>query len=457
MALKPRLALLQGDLGGVAAAGVTRLIALPISAIFVFATTRLLVDRLGPELYGVATLIVALSALLPFADLGLGAAVVNAVAHSDSPRDDDYVNRVLLTSLRGLAASSVVIIIAAVAIGAIGAWTFALGVPGETPHLNTAVVGSLVLFALGLPFSLGQRVLLGAGRTSSMVVLQSLSAPLAFVLTWSIVEAGGDFRYLVWAAPAAGFTVAVLAALVSSRFTGVGVARLLKRIPRWNRYPGSSVRRTAAPMFVIALGLPIALQTDRLVLSHRSSLLNLAGYALAFQLFAPLWTVLATAGTAMWPMFAGRRKRGEHPQLAHAVGFLLVMAGLGAVVLLVAGPFGAHLLGGGKIAVSRSLLACFALLLAVQAIQLPMGMFLTTERGLRFQAVCVCMMVPVSVGLGWWLAVPLGAKGPVLASVAAVAVCQILPGVYWIRRGNAREPRDRDTSPGLAPSFSSLL
>src|SRR4051812_21957044 len=48
--------------------------------------TRVLVQRLGLDAYGAIALLSTLTAMLPFADLGLGAAVVNATA--DSFRSD---------------------------------------------------------------------------------------------------------------------------------------------------------------------------------------------------------------------------------------------------------------------------------------------------------------------------------------------------------------------------------
>jgi O-antigen/teichoic acid export membrane protein len=437
MALRAFPRTVGADLKKVATVGVVRLVALPVAALFAFATTRLLVGQLGPEAFGLISLIVSLSALLPFADLGVGAAVVNAVAQSSNASTDAHVARVVLTSLRGLLASAAVIATVSVGMGLAGVWAAVLGVPPGTTGIEGAVVGSLVLFALGLPVSVGQRVLLGAGRTTTMVLLQSLGAPLTLAITWCVVSANGGLMYLAWCGPSAVIVVALATTVAADRLTGIRIWPLYARITRAARFPGASVRKTSIPMVVVTLGIPLALQTDRIVLAHRSTLRNLAEYAVAYQMYVPLWSVLATAGTALWPIFARRRQRSESPGLISAQTLLVGMAVLGFAALLVAGPLGAQLLTDGKVDVGLPLLFCFGLLLTVQAAQLPLGMFLMTESGLRFQAVCVCAMVPVSVGIAWWLAGPLGTVGPVVASVVAVAGCQFLPGLIRVHTGKA--------------------
>jgi O-antigen/teichoic acid export membrane protein len=207
--------------------------------------------------------------------------------------------------------------------------------------------------------------------------------------------------------------------------------------PRSRR--GTSVRRTAAPMVIVTLGIPLALQTDRIVLAHRSSLEALAHYAVAIQLYAPLWAVIATAGSVLWPIFARRRasstQRGVNGPL---LGFTLVGC-VGAVSLVAVGPWVAHLAAGSHLGVDRGLFMAFGVLLLIQAAQLPIGMFLMTDAGLRFQAICVACMVPVSLALSWWAAGKWGATGPVLGSIIAVLICQLLPG---LRRARASRPAD---------------
>ena len=54
----------------------------------------------GDAAYAQYGLIVAMGTLLPFADLGIAAAVMNSVGGSERPGTDDAVRRTLLSALR---------------------------------------------------------------------------------------------------------------------------------------------------------------------------------------------------------------------------------------------------------------------------------------------------------------------------------------------------------------------
>ena len=84
-------------------------------------------------------------------------------------------------------------------------------------------------------------------------------------------------------------------------------------------------------MFVIAMALPLALQTDRIVLSHRSTLDQVAVYSLVALLYAPFWAVISSMGMSLWPWFAGMRARGARSTtvLLKAVGLFSAMGAVG--------------------------------------------------------------------------------------------------------------------------------
>ncbi len=71
--------------GGSAAA---RMLVLPISAILGIFVTRLIIDNYGQASYAQYMLLVGIAALIPFADLGISASIMNSVAAADDPRSD---------------------------------------------------------------------------------------------------------------------------------------------------------------------------------------------------------------------------------------------------------------------------------------------------------------------------------------------------------------------------------
>jgi hypothetical protein len=72
--------------------------------------------------------------------------------------------------------------------------------------------------------------------------------------------------------------------------------------------------------------------------------------------------------------------------------------------------------------------------MVLQAVKYPLGMYLTDAPGLRYQAAMIVAMLPVNVMLSWYLTGPLGAAGPVVGSVAGVALFEVLANLVLVRR-----------------------
>jgi O-antigen/teichoic acid export membrane protein len=418
-----------------------RILALPVSAILGLLAARITISHIGADLFGYVTVIATLMAMLPFADLGVGAALINATAAAKADAAArSRLDRVVLTSVRTLTVSSLVVVMAAVVVALTIGWPAILGVPQEgLRSANFAAVAVIVLFALSLPMGLGQRLLIGSQHGHVAVLASTVAAPVTFTLTWLVAVSGARPAWYATPPMAGALTAGVVSALVARRIAGVNLFAQFGRVFATRRWPGETIRHAAVPMFVIMVGLPIALQTDRVILSHRSSAGQLAMYALAAQLFVVLSGVLSTAGASLWPIFAGDRvKSAEHRRneglwlgMVAAFGITAIAA---SAVLVAVGPWVAHLVSGGKIVLSEQLLLAMSLLLVIQAIHLPSGMFLTDEAGLRFQAFCIVIMVSVNIAVSWWAAGRYGAIGPVIGSIVAVGGVQLVPSVLKVAR-----------------------
>lgn len=421
--------------------GGMRVLVLPASALATLLTTRLVIRAVGVAAFGIVSLVSSLSALLPFADLGVGAAVVTALASCRPGQVDRETRLVLLTSLRLLCASGLVIVVGSAAVAAGGLWTPLLGSGRAAGSAGNWAVGcALLLFGLSLPLALGQRVLVGAHRSGRMVLLQGLTAPVTLGLSVLAAELGGGVVGFAVAAAGSTLLVGVVTTAAACRVTGLSAVWFARRLPQVRSRPGRSVHRTAGPMFLISIGLPVALQSDRLVLAHRASAGALATYGLAVQLYLPLWSVLTSAGLALWPLFIARRGTGQAGLPHRAVaGFVAAGSSLAAGLVLL-GPAVAARVSGGAVHEPRHVFVAFACLLVVQSFQLPLGLFLTTPAGLRFQAWCVLLMVVVSLLASWLLASPWGAAGPVAGSAVAVLFCQAFPGLARTSRPSG-QPR----------------
>jgi len=420
-------------LGAARSAGV-RLLVLPVSAILGIVVTRLVIENYGTAAFAQYGLLVAIGALLPFTDLGMSAAVVDAVSSAESPSTDERVRRVLVTAIRVLIGSAVVLALLGLVVTALGAWPTLLGaglLPGSGPLVALCCV---LLIALAVPLGVGQRLLVGLGKNHVTVAVLGLQTPLVLaalllLLAWD-VPAGPAVPVLAYAAI---LVLAAVCAVVAARQIRPLFRDALRQVPRLRSYRGGRVLALAWPMLVQLVAVPVAMQTDRIVLSHRASGEALTQYNLAAQMFTPIWAVVSTAGAALWPVFARARARGERRS---PVPVALVFGGLAAAVATVVGLASgwlAELASGGAVTLSTSLVLAFGALMTVQALKYPLGMFLTDAAGLRFQAGMIVAMVPVNVGLSWYLAARMGPAGPVLGSVVGVVVFELAANALYVR------------------------
>jgi O-antigen/teichoic acid export membrane protein len=407
-------------------AGATRALFLPLTSVAALLVAHIQIDAVGSRGYGILTLLVALTLLLPFADLGLGAAVTNAVALRAS---DARHQRILAASVRLLALGCVAVVVVAAALSATRSWGSITGIEhAEAPTLDRDMLIAAVLFALGLPLGLGGRVLLGLDRYASFVAIQAAvpAVTLAIVFAFRSSSSMTPFLLAPFVAQDVAALVATAVALRALKFERSWFARHRAAVGSVAR----EIRQTAAPMVLITLGLPVALQSDRLILSHFGTRTDLTRYALVATLYVPAWSIVSSAGMSLWPRFArlGASSRVEQKrEYRRLFPAFLAVGVIGAAALVVLGPPATRLWASGEGDGGLALWSSFGLLLAVQAAHLPGAMFLTSPKGLRFQAVCVLLMCFANVPLSVGLASAWGAVGPVLASALTILCLQLLP------------------------------
>lgn len=419
-----------------------RTFVLPITAGLGILNTRLIVENFGEDAYAQYGLLVNIAALLPFADLGMSAAIMNAVGGSADPSRDDHVRKVLLTSIRALLLSAAAILAIDLVISAFGWWPEVMGRGLLGSSGATAAAVCLALIAATLPAAFGQRVLTGLGKNHLAIVITNMQTPLVVVCILVIVASGaGDGAFLPVVPYSATLVLAVVTTIVAARMVSPVVARAIRDVPR-RRAKGEKVADVAWPMLVQMIAVPIAMQTDRLVLSHLASPGDLAQYNLAAQMYLPVWQVVSAAGVALWPMFARARATGMREQRSPAriaAGFGIAAASV-CILITVARPLLAELAADGRVQIPLSLGIAFSALMIAQAIKYPLGIYLTDAPGLRFQAVMITAMVPVNLGMSIVLAQRFGTIGPVIGSVVGVLLFEVTANAVYISRLRGGRP-----------------
>ena len=419
-----------------------KVVVMGVSGVFGLVNTSLIIRHFGADAFAQYGLLATFPTLMPFTDLGIGAVILNTVASSNDPAHDSTVRRTITTAVRVLLGSALVISTVGVVILLLGAWPGLLGGKLMEGGGLTATV-CLIIYAAALPLSVGQRVIIGLGRSTTQVISQGVVSPaMSCFLLLAIVTGLGRGNAVSVYSYIANALVSVICIVVAWRATRPLFKGALRAVPRLRSVRGVRIVNTAGPQLLQSLAIPIAFQTDRLLLSHLGQSQALAEYNLANNLFNMLTQTVMAAGVAMWPMFARARadRRIENPfkpaMIFSGGGFLLALA------LVAVTPWAARVMSHGKIVLPAALVWAFAAYVAVEAGKQPLGMYMTDPRGLQFQVVPVLILVPMNLAISWVLIGPFDAAGPILGSVISVILCQIVPYSWWVRRDVARRRRE---------------
>lgn len=436
-------------IGGTAS---VKIVVLGLSGLLGIVTSRLIITNFGEAAYAQYGLISALPNLLPFADLGIGAAVVNAIAGSSNPHTDGEVRRTLTSALRILVVSGSLIALVSLVLGLTRSWEWILG-SGVLPGGGWIAMICLMIFGIALPLTIGQRTLVGLGRNPAQIATQATVAPFIMVAVGlTILTRRSDGSILPVYSYLAAALVSVLCFFIANRLLSPQIKAAFRDAPRLRTVPGVRVMHVAGPMLIQMIALPVAMQTDRLLLSHLAETTDLAQYNLGYQFFGIVLQTISAAGVALWPVFARDRSTGT-VRSPFAMAWVFTGAALGVAGLLCAVlPWLTRFVSDDQIALTPALIVAFVVFVAVQSAKYPLGMYMTDARGLRFQVPPILVLVPLNLGLSWWLIGPFGAAGPVMGSTVAVFFCQVLPNIWYVRRDLARR---RTAAEAQEPSHGS--
>ncbi|WP_426763929.1 hypothetical protein ACP3TD_15770 [Pseudarthrobacter sp. 1G09] len=413
-----------------------RIVGVPIVAVIGLYNTSLIVAQTGVSTYGIVNTVATLGALLPFADLGIGGSVTTAVAlRSQLRAGEPLVQERIAGAYKVLICVAAALVLTSIGMGFFGLWDEVFG-RNIDPRDQWIVSIGFMIFAAGIPCGLGARILVGLGRNALAVFIGMTSSLFALVSTLSLMLLSS----LPMSFALSGFIGALISNVIAS-FIGLRLLKregvvLLKPFSRLKRFPIRKLLSGSGWLFVVTIGLPLGLETGRLVLSHRSTSIQLSEFALASQIYVLAWSVIATSAGALWTIFAQKRSR---PRESYYIWRLMVgVFGVGGLVagflLWKIGPYLGHVISRGEIAIGEDTFLAFGLLLLAQSLHLPAGSMLTKPVELRYQAICVAVMATLSLSIGVVFSATYGA--PIIAFGAAVGVFagQFVPDIVAVRR-----------------------
>jgi O-antigen/teichoic acid export membrane protein len=397
-----------------------------LSAVMTVVLTRLH----GASGYAIAALLVSLLQAFPFADLGLGAAVVNATADVRAGRlSREHYHDVLRATVRLLWGVALALVLVALLLTLTGAWRTVLGSLASEPASAGAFFVTLAALAVSIPLGIGTRVLQGDGRTRLWTLLS---------FGGTAMQALGLLGCVLFDAPAAWYVVGPALGLLANAITATAVGGRLLGLDATIWLPGRGLgafppsyrpRETAVPTVITMVGIALSLQIDRVLLSQVSGPTSVAEYSYIGQFAVAIASVVTLMSLNLWPRYrASVLARSVEPRRVWRDMRLFLLIGLGfALVMIVMTSALAPVLVGSAFEVHLgSVLAAAAYIVAWSLVR-PGTMLLSDPRGMWAQVIwivpqTICNVV-LTLLLGHWI----GAMGAFLASAISIAALQAVP------------------------------
>lgn len=426
-----------------------RVAVLPLSALCALTTAGLTVHYAGVLAFGFITLVAQLQLALPFADLGMGAAVARAVARADGSASGAETVRVLIrrTALL-LGTVGVVGAAGAVLSGISGFWSGVFDVP-EALAGEVDLVMSLVLavFFLSLPLGIAERVLIGRDRADVLVLLGLIPSVGNLLVVLALGQLGVPVAWLALGLPLSTLSFLGLCGYLAFVHPRIGLRGITGpghpqgAAPGQPAPAGKVVRDVTSIRLILLGGLPVLLSTagmvlseqhGRLVLASAGSALDLSEYAIALQLYMPIYSVLYMAATVLWPRFAV----AKDPQLWRRANLMLTGLGFGAALgyLSFARPV-ADLVSGGSLVPSWGVVLGLSAALIAQSAHLTQVNLFTDRAGFWRQAAMSLALLGIVVpGTLLGIRLGLGAAAPGVSMALGVTLAQVIPGLLLAAR-----------------------
>lgn len=390
----------------------------------------------GSADYASFALVASLVNLLPFADLGMGASVVNATADRAAGRltRSEYF-RTVSKARDYMTVFTVFVASAAICTYAQGFYPSFLGSLASTKGISEGALFSFLCIASAIPLGLGQRVLQGLGKMKKVVQIGFVGPILQIAL------------YLpLWllAAPVEWYFIGPGMAYLATAFAGYLLARrkygLRLNLPLAGFFRpsdhGQNLWHTAAPFLLISVGMSLAFQSHRLMLSAFGTVEDVANYSLVAQFLGPMLAVTTVVGQNLWAKY----RRELHLSSLNTSTFtthLLIFTLLGIVfALALTGilPAAAAILTGGSVSPGLGLVFSAGAYLLVTAIHQPSAMLLNDVKGLWLQSALVAL-VAVSTVAGSVMTIPLlGASAPYICMSSFMLILQVIPSIWMSRK-----------------------
>jgi O-antigen/teichoic acid export membrane protein len=415
-----------------AAGAVVRLLGVALSVVTVSVT----VAALGDVKYGVAATLATSTALLGFADLGIGQGLLTRLAAAHG-RDDATEMRALVSAAWStLVAIGAVVALVGIALTVLLPWQTLLGAEELDPgSIRLSVLIFFLATAAAVPCTIGQRVLIGLqlGARASVWAFATSASILAAALVGAALDASlVAFVFITVAVPV---VVSFVQSVVVLGRTHVH----LRPSPRLvTRAKVRELVQVGGLFLTLSIAVAVSYQTDALVVSAVLGAASAAVFAVALRMFTTLTGLFAGVTQQMWPALAEALSAGDvawvRSRFLRVLGLTTGGAAAISAFLVVFGQPIVRVWVGDSLVPPISLLVPFALWTTYSLAMTQCSYLLNAAHVVGPQVVMAIAMATVNIPLSILLTREIGLAGPLYGSLIAHLVFVGVPTLFLVRR-----------------------
>lgn len=392
------------------------------------AIVPLTIGEIGRESYGAWMAILGFVAVLGFADLGIGNAVITRVSRANA-QAPSALSREVSSALALLIAVATLVVGLAVAMYV---WVDAAGLLNldATPELSVQVsrglLAIMVIFAVGLPIN----VVTGVRRGLQEVHISALLEIPQALLRVCVVAVAVRLDTPLWllAALAMGTQLVAPAAnwlmLLSEDRMAVSRRQVDRKVSR-------QILKSGALFLGLQVAVLIGYSSDTVIAARMFGAERVPDYSLPSQLALAGIGVIAMVISPLWGAYADAIARGDSSwarrNFRRSVGAAAALGTLAGAVYLVAAPSFIEWWSKGRVSPSMGITAGFAAWILLSSVGAALATFLNAVHVVRMQLTASLIMAVVNIVVSVLLARHVGVAGLIWGTVCAFSTCILVP------------------------------
>jgi len=412
---------------------IASLIARGLSLVITIITTPLTLKYLGPERYAIWVTLSSITALLAFADLGIGNGLLNSISEANGKDDRAAAQKSLSNAFLMLTSLALLIGIVLIALYPVIPWDKIYNVTSPLAKSESGPVTAVFIacFLINMPLGIVQKALMGYQETYIDNV-------------WSMVARIGSLIGIFLAVRLDLGLVGLVIALV-----GLPILTTICEWVQmfWFRRPWlrPSLRnidpkiiwflmRLGWMFFALQIAGTLAYNIDNLVIAQVISPEAVTNYSIPSQLFKLSTVFISLVSLPLWPAYGEAIARHDLSWVRKTFRLSLLInfasSALLSLILVVGGKPIIRLWVGQTITPDLALMIALATWTIIYNVSSAFSMLFSAANAIRFQVVWALLMAVVNLALSVVLTRQFGAIGVVLGSIISYLVC-IFPVYFW--------------------------